>query len=143
MVFIFELSLSHRNMPLFKYLPHSHCLFKTCPVHYTLLLFRKEIIKFSEVALVSAHLNCLISSIVIARGCRPCITASTTSYICLLDENGSKNTEIKCKVCSNSFFFRYLVALRSTLDQWHGGSLTHPVLTKTLSSTTRRWPGAL
>ena len=90
-------------MPLFKYLPHSPCLFKTCPVHYT-LLFRKEIIKFSEVALVSAHLNCLISSIVIARGCRPCTTASTTSYICLLDENGSKNTETKCKVCSNIFY---------------------------------------
>ena len=40
-------------MPLFWYLTHSFCLFKTCPAYCTLLCFRKEIIKFSEVLLVS------------------------------------------------------------------------------------------
>ena len=127
-------------MALFWYLTHSPCLFKTCPAYCTLLCFRKEITKFFEVVLVSVHLNCLIPSIVIVRGYRPCNTATTTAYICLVVENGNKNTETKCKKCLfKHFVIRYLVAPRSTSDQGHRGSLTHPMLTKALSSTTRRW----
>ena len=37
----------------------------------TLLFFAKENIKFSEVALVAVHSNCLINCIMIVRGCRP------------------------------------------------------------------------
>ena len=91
-------------MPLFWYLAHSPGFFKTCPAYCTLLCFRKEIIKFSEVFFVSVHLNCLIPSIVIVRGYRPCNTATSTAYICLVVENGNKNTETKCKVCSNIFY---------------------------------------
>ena len=65
-------------MPLFWYLTHSPCLFKTCPAYCTLLCLRKEIIKFSEVFVVSVHLNYLISSIVIVQGHRPCNTATST-----------------------------------------------------------------
>ena len=108
----------------------------------TLLFSRKEIIKFSEVALVSVHCNCLIRCIVIAREYWPWNTTSTTADISLLAENGNKNIETKWKVCSN--FFNQSFACPKV----NFGPLTrrHPhspdVNHNTISSTTRRSPEA-
>ena len=60
-----------------------------------LVVFQKRIINFSEVALLSVHLNSPIDYIVIARGCRPRNTVNTAANICLLVENDNKNIETK------------------------------------------------
>ena len=73
-------------------------------LYCTLLFSRKEIIKFSEVTLVSVHCNCVIGCIVIAQGYRLWKTANTTVDICLLVKYGNKNTETKYKVCRNFFW---------------------------------------
>ena len=76
--------------------------------------------------MLSVHSNCLVSCFVIAWGCRPWNTVNTTADICLLVENGNKNTETKCNVCLNLFLVSHLAALCPTLGQW--GSLTHLML---------------
>ena len=75
--------------------------------YFTLLFSRKEITKFSELALVSVHFNCLIGCIVIMRGYWLWNTANTTADIYLLVENRNKNTKTKFKVCSNFFYQPY------------------------------------
>ena len=72
--------------------------------YWTLLFSRKEVIKFTEVALVYVHCICLIGCIVIAQGYRPCNTVNTTADVCLLVENDIKNTDAKYKVCGNFFY---------------------------------------
>ena len=57
-------------------------------LYCTLLFSRKEVIRFSEVALVFACCNCLIGCIKIAQGYQPRNTANTTVDICLLVKNG-------------------------------------------------------
>ena len=80
----------------------------------TLLFPRKENIKFSEVAFVPVHCNCLIGCIVIARGYCPLNTGNTTAEICFLVKNGNENTDTKCKVFQ-TFFISHLPAMRPTL----------------------------
>ena len=92
--------------------------------YFTLLFSRKEITKFSELALVSVHFNCLIGCIVIMRGYWLWNTANTTADIYLLVENRNKNTKTKFKVCSN-FFISHMAALRPTLGHSQRGTLTH------------------
>ena len=94
---------------------------------------RKEIIKFSEAALVSVHCNCLIVRIVIMREYWSGNTANATVDICLLVENDNKKTETKCLF--TLFFISHLAALRPTLGHWQGGSLTHSMLITTLSQS--------
>ena len=50
--------------------------------------------------------------------------------IYILVENRNKKTKTKFKVCSY-FFINHLAALRSTLCQWQGDSLTHTILLTT------------
>ena len=71
--------------------------------YWTLLFFGEKITKFCEVALVYVHYKFLIGCIAIAREYRPRNTVNTIVDICLLVENGNKNTETKCKICSNFF----------------------------------------
>ena len=97
----------------------------------TLLFSRKKIIKFSEVALVSVHWNCLIGCIIIARGYRPWNTANDTSVICLLVKDGYETLKQNAKFCS-IFFISHLAALRPTMVHWAGDSLIHPILIITL-----------
>ena len=92
----------------------------------TLLLFRKENFKFSEVALVSVHCNCLIGHIIIVWGYRSRYTANTTVGIYFLIKNVNKITEAEI------FFVGYLAALRPTLGHWQGSSLTHPIFITTV-----------
>ena len=73
-------------------------------LYCSLLFSRKEFIKFSEVALGSAHCNCLIGWIVIVRGYRPWNTVNTTMDIWLLVQSGNKKNKTKCEVCSNIFY---------------------------------------
>ena len=70
-------------------------------IYCSLLLSRKEVIKFSEVALVSVHRNYLIGWIVTVKGYRSWNTNNTKMDIYLLVENGTKKT--KHEVCSNFF----------------------------------------
>ena len=107
----------------------------------TLLFSRKEILKFSEVALVSVHCNCLICCIVIAWSYRPWNTANTAVDICLLVENSNKNTETICK--STNFFYQSFGCSKAnfgplTRRQPHSPHVNH----STISSRTRRPPGA-
>ena len=106
----------------------------------SLLFSRKEIIKFSVEALVSALYNCLIGCIVITRGYRPWNTANTTADICLLTENSNKNTETKCKVCSKFFYQPFGCPKGNygplTRRQPHSPAVNY----KTISSMTRRSP---
>ena len=102
----------------------------------TLLFSRKEIIKFSVEALVSALYNCLIGCIVITRGYRPWNTANTTADICLLTENSNKIPKQNVKFVQ-TFFISHLVALRATMGHWQGGSHTHPILITKLFQV---WP---
>ena len=95
----------------------------------TLLFSKKKIIKFSEVALVYVHCNCLIDYIVTPRGYQPWNTANTTADICLLVKNGNKNSEAKYKVCSNIFLSAiWLLLVQYSPDVNHS----------TISSTTQR-----
>ena len=87
------------------------------------LFSRKEIIKFSEVALASVPCNFLTGCIVVARRYRSWNTTNTTTDICLLVKNCNKNTETKCKVCSNFF-----LSAVWTLSHWQGDNFTHLML---------------
>ena len=123
----------------------------------TLLFSKKEISKFSEVALKYVHYNYLIGSFwsrggidleippvpqrrsvnfsteinfhlwVFSRflNCTNGTKSRNAQHICLLVKSDNKNTGKKSKVCSNSFFISHLAALRSTLGNWQGSSLTH------------------
>ena len=95
-----------------------------------MLFSRKEIIKFSEVALVSVHCNCLVGRIVIMREYWSGNTANATVDICLLAKNDNEKTETKCLF--TLVFITHLAALRPTLCHWQGGSLTHSMLITTL-----------
>ena len=70
----------------------------------TFLFSGKEMIKFFEVALIYVHDHCPISYVVFVRGNQPWNTVNTIADICLLVENDNKNTDTKCKVCSNFFY---------------------------------------
>ena len=50
-------------------------------------------------------------------------TTNTTTDICLLVKNCNKNTETKCKVCSNFF-----LSAVWTLSHWQGDNFTHLML---------------
>ena len=107
-------------------------------LYCSLLFSRKEIIKFSEAALVSAHCNYLIGWIVIVRGNRPWNTINTKMNICLLVKNGNNNKKKKQNVkFVQTSFFSHLAALRPTLGHWQRGSLTYSMLITTLFQV---WP---
>ena len=69
-------------------------------------------------------------------------TASTTADICLLVENGNKNTETKFKAWSNFFYQPFVYPKANfwplTRRQPHSPNVNH----NTTSSTTRRSPRA-
>ena len=98
-------------------------------LYCSLLFSRKETIKFSEVALLPVHCNCLIDWIVIMHRYQSWNTIHTTMNLCLLVKNGNKKT--KCKVCSN-FYISHFAALRPTLGHWQGSSLTQLISITTL-----------
>ena len=104
----------------------------------TLLFSRKEIIKFSEGVLVSVHCNYLIGCIVVVWGYRSLNTANATADICLLVENGYKNTETKCKIFLNVFYQPFFCPKANfgpmTRRQPHSPYVNH----NTTSRTTRR-----
>ena len=108
----------------------------------TLLFFRKEITKLSEVTLVSVLCNCLYRLHCdrgsqrgyrgyrhCARGYRPWNTANTTGSICLLFQNGNENTEAKLLTL---FSIIHLAAVRPTFGHWKVNRLNHPMLIATL-----------
>ena len=97
-------------------------------LYCSLLFSRKGIIKFTEVALVSVHCNCLIGWTVIVRRYRPWNTIDTTMDICLLVKNSNK----KNVRFAQTFFISHFAALRPTLGHWQGGSLIHSMLITTL-----------
>ena len=67
----------------------------------TLLFSRKENFKSLSVVLSTVICNGSVSCIMNVWGYRHWNTANTTLDIYLLFENGHKNTQKKCKVCSN------------------------------------------
>ena len=69
--------------------------------YFTLLFSRKEKFKFFEVALSAVLYNGAVGCIMNVWGYQHWNTANTTLDIYLLFENGHKNTQKKCKVCSN------------------------------------------
>ena len=104
--------------------------------YFNLLFSREEKIKFSEVALIVVHWNCLIGCVMITRGYRSSNTVNTTADIYLVYKNSNKNTERKFKVSPN-LFISYLATPRLTLAHWQRGSLTHPLLITMLFQV---WP---
>ena len=108
----------------------------------TLLFSRKEVIKFSEVALVSVQCNCLIHCIVIAQRYQPWNTANTTADICLLLKNSNKTSQIKCKVCSNFFYQSFRCAKANFRPLTRRRPHLPDVNCNLISSTTRRPPEA-
>ena len=88
----------------------------------TLLVFTKENISFSKVALLSAHWSCLVGSVMITRGYRPWKTANTTADFYLL----VKKTIIKTLKQKLKFVQAFFLS-----DIWQGGSLTQLMLITT------------
>ena len=78
----------------------------------------------------------------IAMGYRPWNTANATANISLLVKSGNKNTETKCKVCSN-FFYQQIGCIRANFGQHtRGKPQSSDVNHNTILSTTRRPLGA-
>ena len=99
--FSFVFSIVPKKVELLKILKVMQLLWKfyfSVSPSCTLFFFNKENIKFSEVALVVVHCNCLIGCIMNVRAYRPWNNANTTADTYFLVENGNKNTETKCKV---------------------------------------------
>ena len=69
----------------------------------TLLFSRKEIINFSEAALVSVDFNCLIGSFVFALGYRTWNIANTTAGICLPPKTAIKTLKQNVKFVETFF----------------------------------------
>ena len=88
----------------------------------TLLVFTKENISFSKVALLSVHWSCLVGSVMITRGYRPWKTANTTADFYLL----VKKTIIKTLKQKLKFVQAFFLS-----DIWQGGSLTQLMLITT------------
>ena len=95
---------------------------------YCNLLFPwKEIIKYSEVALVSLHFNCLIGWIVICEDINLETLPILQWIFACLSKTAIKKLKQNVKFVK-TFFISYLAALRPLLGHWQGGSLTHSML---------------
>ena len=70
-------------------------------LYCTLLFSRKENFKFFEGALSAVLCNDVVGCIMNVWGYQHWNTANTTLDISLLFENGHKNIQTRCKVCSN------------------------------------------
>ena len=91
------------------------------------LFSRKEIIRFSEVTVVSVHSNFLIDWIVIVPVYCPWNTANAPVNVSLLVKLAIKWPKENLKFVQ-TFFIIHLAALRLTLGNWQWSSLTHLML---------------
>ena len=97
---------------------------------YCSLLFSSiEVIKFSEVALLSFHCYCLIGCMMVAWWYRSWNTANTTADICLLIENGKKKPIEKKFIVFSNFLYQSFGCPEANL-----GSLTHSMIITTIVS---------